>query len=107
MPNIYAHLSGRDVDAALLEMHGLTQKQMSVLQPRMCPRCDELNSHANQFCNKCRLPLDLPVALRAEKMRAQADSIMNLLIEDPEVKQLLLSKLRRMDFQDQEPYELD
>ena len=109
MPNIYVHLSGRDVDRALLEMHGLTQKETpkSILQPRMCPRCNESNSPGNQFCNKCGLPLELPVALRAERMRSQADSIMNILIEDPEVKQLLLSKLRMMEFQGSDHHEPD
>lgn len=55
----YVHLSGKDVDDAILKMHGLVkaEKKEDILKREPCPRCRELNDVNNQFCGKCWLPL--------------------------------------------------
>ena len=61
MASIYVHLSGRDVDNALLKVYGIRnteEKEESQLNPKKCPRCQEINQFTNVFCNKCGLPLD-------------------------------------------------
>jgi integrase/recombinase XerD len=100
MPAIYVHLSGRDVDGAVLRMHGIEssaeQKGKPKLNPRQCPRCQQMNSSINKFCSSCGLPLQIGAALEVEESKNEADSWLNLLLQDPEVKELLLTKLREI-----------
>ena len=41
MPSVYVHLSGRDVDKALLKAYGIEEGEESkpILTPKECPRC--------------------------------------------------------------------
>ncbi|MFH0836984.1 MAG: tyrosine-type recombinase/integrase [Candidatus Aenigmatarchaeota archaeon] len=47
MASVYVHLSGRDVDNALLRIHGIDtnngKKEETILKPKTCPRCQEIN----------------------------------------------------------------
>jgi len=43
------------------------------------------------------LPLQLKVAMEAEQKRTEADRLMSLLLDDNEVRQLIVSKLRGMN----------
>jgi integrase/recombinase XerD len=99
MPGTYVHLSGRDTDSAILKMHGLNkeeEKQKTKLTIRTCPRCQQLNDPTVRFCAKCGLPLEIEDVLEIENQRRHADTIMSMLLEDPEVKALLLTKLRKL-----------
>jgi len=52
MASIYVHLSGRDVDNALLKVYGIKnteEKEESQLSPKKCPRCQEVNPFSNKF----------------------------------------------------------
>ncbi len=72
MPGRYVHLSGKDVDEALLRVHGLQAKgeekkaELTVVQ---CVRCDEKNSTVQRLCTRCGMPLDLKAALEADDMK--------------------------------------
>jgi len=58
MASIYVHLSGRDVDNALLKVYGIKngeEKQESLLKPKSCERCGEANQ-ATQVLPQVRLP---------------------------------------------------
>jgi len=96
MAATYVHLSGRDVDNAFLKMHGLVQAenaQEEKLKLRVCQRCKEHNSPSSKFCTKCGLPLDEQTMAYIENQRQKSDSIMNKLMEDEEVRNLLLKKI--------------
>jgi len=61
MAATYVHLSGRDVDNAILGAYGIKEAEESSkpqLLPRTCPRCNETNDPASRFCQRCGLPLD-------------------------------------------------
>jgi len=62
MASVYVHLSGRDVDEALLKMHGIQTDDESgennILAPKVCIRCKTSNPASNKFCGLCGLPLD-------------------------------------------------
>ncbi len=61
MASVYVHLSGRDVDRAILKLHGIEQEHRSgknILKPRECLRCGELNPSENTVCRRCFFPLD-------------------------------------------------
>lgn len=56
----YVHLSGRDMDEAILEMYGIkTEKtKETAFKPIDCPRCGIKNDAASKFCRGCSLGLD-------------------------------------------------
>lgn len=84
MPSIYVHMSGRDVDKAVKKMYGLVEeedKKESILAPKSCPRCNEINPATSKFCNKCSLALDFKIALELEDKRKKSDSIINLFVK--------------------------
>ena len=100
MPKVYVHLSGRDVDEAILKANGIevvTQKQAKPkLAPTKCPRCQQTNDSLVRFCSKCGLPLKLEAALELEDSRKEADTWLNILLGDMEFKEFLQRKLREI-----------
>jgi len=66
----YVHMSGRDVDAALLQAHGL-KKPAEEEKPKLtvvkCVRCKLENSTVHSFCARCGMPLDMKAALEGAK----------------------------------------
>ena len=72
MPGRYVHLSGRDVDSALLRVHGL-QENPEEEKPKLtvvkCVRCEQQNSTIQRLCTRCGMPLDLKAALEYEDMK--------------------------------------
>jgi len=97
MPSIYVHLSGRDLDDAILGVYGLKQKteEKPKLTPRMCPRCGTSNPYDARFCSKCGLALDPEAAAKLEEARQKVDRVMDVLLRDPEVRRLLEKKIEQ------------
>jgi hypothetical protein len=60
MHSVYVHLSGRDVDQALLSMYGLETdgEDGPTLRPVTCPRCKEPCTPTVDHCPKCGSPTD-------------------------------------------------
>lgn len=73
MPSVYYHISGKNVDDALLKAHGLkpTEEEAKPISSRICPNCGEVNSILSHFCKKCNAFLDLSLAWK-EKDEAVA-----------------------------------
>ena len=57
----YIHLSGKDVDNALLAINeeGQVKKEEYKLKSLKCTRCSETISPGMNFCSKCALPVNL------------------------------------------------
>ena len=92
MASVYVHLSGRDVDNALLALHGeakIEQKQEE-LQIAVCSRCREKNSPSTRFCGRCGTPFDSK--LIPQDQTTPTNGFMRELIDDPEVKELMTRK---------------
>ncbi|MGD0028487.1 MAG: site-specific integrase [Candidatus Bathyarchaeia archaeon] len=108
MPSVYVHLSGRDVDSALLKAHGITVTQED--KPKMqltsttCPRCKQKAGPETQFCPSCGMILDVKAAIKVEEERAKADQIMNVLMKDEEVRKLLAKKMDELYASFQHPH---
>jgi uncharacterized C2H2 Zn-finger protein len=100
MPSTYVHLSGRDVDGALLKAHGITVDQEPTLRMGLtlgkCPRCGKDISSETQFCPTCGMVLDAKAAVRLEEERMKADRLMDLLMNDNEVRNLLSQKVHEL-----------
>lgn len=113
VPARYVHLSGRDIDNAYDQLHGLAEPEEEEEQPDVieCPRCDELNEPKATFCMRCGFGLDQEKADEIEREvedktkdsykqvdpedTESQDKIeqVDALLDDPEVKALLAEKL--------------
>ncbi len=99
MAAIYVHLSGRDVDNAILKLYGKAKPETpeeSILTPKTCSRCEMQNPSSNKFCSRCGLPLDketMNAIIKSELERKNADAIMNQLLKDERFKALFEEKL--------------
>ena len=100
MAGTYVHLSGRDVDAALLKMQGIKTPEETEENPelkiRICPKCKEKNSPVSKFCSRCGSVMDIKTALEIQEARSRSDGRMTRLLDDPEVKEFLKRKLVEM-----------
>jgi len=98
MPAFYVHLSGRDVDNKMLELHGLKPKDEDELKlkVKVCARCQFKNSPVSKFCNRCGSPLDVRIALETDTRIKTAEEVMETLLKDDEVKAFLAEKIRQL-----------
>ena len=99
MPSTYVHLSGRDVDGAILNLYGMKEdkkKDRKEFAPVKCPRCGTMNSPGGKFCIKCGMPLDIKAAIEIENERKKMDDIMSTLMKDSEVQRLMARKIKEM-----------
>jgi ribosomal protein S27AE len=112
VPARYVHLSGRDIDNAYDQMHGLYEPEDDEAEPDVqeCPRCEELNEPKAVFCQRCGFGLDPDRAASFEEevsddvkqdyaetdpgddKQGKLDALDDLL-DDPEVKDALLEKM--------------
>lgn len=99
MAAVYVHLSGRDVDNALLKEYGIkndNEKKESILKAKECLRCKQVNQATNKFCSRCGMPLDEESrtdVLKKGLERKTADDIMDGLLEDSEFREIFLRKI--------------
>jgi len=65
----YIHLSGRDNEDAILQIHGLAndhEEKNGVMLLVACPNCGEKNAPATIRCTRCGLILDQKIALELQ-----------------------------------------
>lgn len=95
MASVYVHLSGRDVDDALLALQGLKKpdtKTEELMKLQNCPRCQEKNSPIAKFCLRCGTPMDILATIQIEEERKVGDDLFNKLMQNPEFKEFLFKK---------------
>ncbi|MBU7016297.1 MAG: tyrosine-type recombinase/integrase [Theionarchaea archaeon] len=89
MPATYVHLSGRDVDNRILEIHNLKprdEKGENDLKPIICPRCDYINSPISRYCGRCGTVLDEEERIKLEiRSREVSREFPDLSIADTEL----------------------
>ena len=94
MASVYVHLSGRDVDKALLALNGIAvndDEEQEKFRAKTCPRCKLKNSPDSKFCNTCGLTLDLETAIKLDQARGKLDRLFDKLTEDPQKLDKLLT----------------
>lgn len=102
MARIYVHLSGDDVDRALLEEAGLlknegTQQAIDPLAPRVCLRCKTKNSATARHCDRCMVLLDEKELLCLADVQDKLIRNLPLLeriAKDPRIRELLGENLK-------------
>lgn len=101
MAEVYVHMSGRDVEEALLRKHGLSKGdgedggRAKPKLPKHCGRCRTVNDADAKFCHGCGGPLDVNAVISLEKVEQKAD-VLGALLETPEVQKLLSRKLAEL-----------
>lgn len=96
---VYVHLSGKDLDDAVLELRGLKPKEEKIettLAPKKCARCGTINKSTGNFCIRCGLALDLKIAMAVKEASDSIDKYLAKVLEDDDVKALIRSKLKGM-----------
>lgn len=102
MPEVYLHLSGRDVDRKLLEHRGLLKEEETLkaeeqpLKPIKCPRCGLVNPADAKFCSRCSMALSLKAVVDIEAKRGKVRDLLNALFQDPEMREFTEKKMREL-----------
>ena len=84
----YAHLTGTDVDKAVLELHGIMQKKTKKkdqsLEARECPHCHAIAGPTQKFCGLCATPLteDAVIEVTEEKASIRAAGAEYVKVDD-------------------------
>ena len=96
MPSIYVHMSGRDLDADLLQMYGLkaeTAKE-APLEIQQCPYCKAVNTRGAQVCMTCKRPIAIEEVMDREALVMEYfRDIVDMLALHPETKAKFIKRL--------------
>lgn len=104
MASTYVHLSGRDIDDAILHINNIKEaeheKPKTILTPKTCSRCKFVNPATSKYCNQCSMALDIESALSVEDKMQDLASLIT-----PEILEKLIEKkveqmLKNVKFKD-------
>lgn len=95
MASVYVHLSGRDVDHAILKLYGLQEndiKEEQQIKPIRCFKCKEPNSSLDKRCKRCGYSLDEKEVMRIEQKKMIMEDLLieflkTIAEEFPQIKQ--------------------
>lgn len=86
MASRYVHLSGRDVDTAIMKLHGIkvdeAEEEIKLHQVK-CPRCKEENPSNFPLCKRCGAALNSKIAVEiGENKQAMAFEVMQAILRN-------------------------
>ena len=92
MPKRYVHFSGRDLEDAILELHGLKPPATAdtILKIQECPRCGMKNQPENVRCSWCGMILDRGLA---EKLAREEQNLLEKLTQRVDRLEQILRQL--------------
>ncbi|MDE1859712.1 MAG: tyrosine-type recombinase/integrase [Candidatus Micrarchaeota archaeon] len=99
MAATYVHLSGRDIDNAILGANGMKQEQRvvePVLKVKNCQRCQLSNTPTSIYCSRCGAPLDVDLAVRKIQEETTVKEAIGNALSDPEVVKKLLPVIQEV-----------
>jgi integrase/recombinase XerD len=85
MLKAYAHLTGMDIDTAILEVNDIKVRSIGaqpILKPRQCSRCYAIGSPTSKFCSECGNPLTEEAALEYGEVIHKLDHVLPTLNAD-------------------------
>ncbi len=97
MTATYVHISGRDIDNAILGANGLkpTESTEPKLKVKVCPKCRYTNGMDFMFCSRCGSALDVRVATQLDEDIAEARRAMIKSLKDPRYLEELVKAIAR------------
>lgn len=84
----YVHLSGRDIDDAVLRAYGVAppeRAERAKLVLKRCPRCGYDNPVESIYCNRCGAPLSMEIAMAGEKTEKELRESLLESMKDPKL----------------------
>jgi integrase/recombinase XerD len=87
----YGHLVSGDAINTLKQNAGMDikqEKENSVLNVKVCPRCNTNNHYNSKHCSKCWLPLDVKIAMEQKDSEIEVRSFMELVMKELPVEKL-------------------
>lgn len=91
MASVYVHLSGRDIDEAILRIHGKLDENGRVsheqLKTQVCSVCQHENAPEAKFCLRCGRPLDFKTLVEMEEKERELLKLMT-----PDVIEQMIQK---------------
>lgn len=99
MASVYVHLSGKDIDDAILKMNGIITDETHVdgLKVGRCPRCKELNSESSMYCGRCGLPLREGAEKSVTTVNKEMeDMLLKVLTENSALKEELMREFTKL-----------
>lgn len=90
MAGTYVHLSGKDVDDAILKVYGMVKEEAKPqISSKECSRCGTINEVTNKICKKCGLPFDIKDAIElGEKSDDLSIKLVKTMEQHPELKSI-------------------
>lgn len=98
-PSTYVHLSGRDIDKEILNLHGIKTDDQKEEDPKRCHVCGTINPPTEDFCRNCMRPLSREAAEKADQAKEGMSSLQDWMIENDISKEELKEELLNV-FQD-------
>jgi hypothetical protein len=100
IPQVYVHLSGRDIDDAIQKAKGLKPREKEekerALAPKKCPRCGMINKSTGKFCSRCGAVLDVKTAIELLDREADAAQLIEKALEDPKLKEDIIETIGKV-----------
>ena len=86
MAATYVHLSGRDIDNAVLQANG-AKVDNSVIEPKLkvkvCRRCQFSNPIESKYCNRCGAQLDETLIMEVQNKEKDIKQAIAEALKDP------------------------
>ncbi|MDE1834775.1 MAG: tyrosine-type recombinase/integrase [Candidatus Micrarchaeota archaeon] len=95
MAATYVHLSGRDIDNAILQAHGLKPKAWTSetkLKVRTCPKCRTDNTVDAIYCTRCGSALNIDTAIKQAESEKKLKELIEDHITDPKTSDELIRR---------------
>jgi site-specific recombinase XerD len=100
IPQVYVHLSGRDIDDAIQKAKGLKPREEEekerALAPKKCPRCGMINKSTGKFCNRCGVVLDVKTAIELQEREDDAANWIEKALKDPKLKEDMIEAIGKV-----------
>ena len=88
----YVHLSQRDIESAILRLHGIRVEERKEVEfkPIICARCGKENSPGSKFCSLCGLPLDVKTAVELDSKIEAITDLFAKMLENPKSRKIIV-----------------
>ena len=99
------HLSGRDIDNALLKLNSIEVKgktEEEEFNLVVCPRYKQKNSPLANFCNSCGLTLDQSYVMKLDERQDKTNQLFDILIKQLETLDHILDSLQSLNAERQQ-----
>jgi integrase len=90
MPRTYVHLSGKQIDDALLRVYGIKKADSMIpeLTSKECPRCEKINGPTSKFCSRCGMAMNLESVKEIQEYEQKLPELLQLMLKNDQVREL-------------------